>query len=139
MGYVWLVLIIVLAFIEAATVNLTTIWFVLSGLVSLFLSFVVDNVVLQVGVFCLLGIALMLITKPILQKKLKVKPVRTNIDRIIGMQGIITETISPYQSGEVKVDGKRWTAIAPEELKEGTIVKIKKIDGVKLEVTPWEE
>lgn len=138
MGYVWLGIIIVLAIIEAATVNLTTIWFVISGLVSLLLSFVVDNVVLQVGVFCLLGVILMVLTKSLLQKKLKVKPTRTNVDRIIGMQGVVTEAIT-RDTGEVKVDGKRWTARSKQKIELGTSVKVEKIEGAKIIVSLWEE
>lgn len=138
MGYVWLGIIIVLAIIEAATVNLTTIWFVISGLVSLLLSFVVDNVVLQVGVFCLLGVILMVLIKSLLQKKLKVKPTRTNVDRIIGMQGVVTEAIT-RDTGEVKVDGKRWTARSKQKIELGTSVKVEKIEGAKIIVSLWEE
>lgn len=139
MTYIWLGIIILLAFIESATISLTTIWFIISGLVSLLLSFVIDNIVIQVGVFSLLGIFLMLITRPILQRKLKVKQVSTNIDRVVGMKGIVTEKIEPLNAGEVKVDGKKWTAISDITIEKGNVVQIEKINGVKLEVKLWEE
>ena len=50
------------------------------------------------------------------------------------MEGIVTEDISLTSIGEVKVDGKRWSAISEEELKKGTPVIILSIDGVKLKV-----
>lgn len=50
------------------------------------------------------------------------------------MEGIVTEDIYPASIGEVKVDGKRWSAISEEELKKGTLVTILSIDGVKLKV-----
>ena len=40
---VWLSVIIILAVIEASTINLTTIWFVASGLIALLVSFITDN------------------------------------------------------------------------------------------------
>lgn len=139
MFYVWLLIIILLTIVEIITVNFVTIWFVASGLISLILSFFTDNFLLQVGVFTILGIILLLTTRPVVNKVIKKNNIPTNTDRIIGMKGIVTENISSTKYGEVKVDGKRWTAMSKEELSIGSIVKILKIDGVKLEVEKWEE
>ena len=48
------------------------------------------------------------------------------------MTGLVTEDIDIDQPGEVKVDGKRWTAIAKEKIVKGKKVKILNIEGVKL-------
>ena len=127
----WLVLIIILTIIEVITINLVTIWFVVSGIVALILSFWITNSVILSTVFVILGIILLLTTKPILDKLLKHSS-PTNLERIIGSTGIVTESIKKDTIGEVKADGKRWSAIADEEILEGEKVKIKKIDGVKL-------
>lgn len=127
----WLVLIIILTIIEVITINLVTIWFVVSGIVALILSFWITNSVILSTVFVVLGIILLLTTKPILDKLLKHSS-PTNLERIIGSTGIVTESIKKDAIGEVKADGKRWSAIADEEILEGEKVKIKKIDGVKL-------
>lgn len=136
--YVWLAVIIILAFLEATTINLTTIWFVASGLVALALSFFTDNYIIQFGVFVILGVILLVTTKPILEKTLKAKKEATNVERVIGMEGVVTEKITKNQSGEVKVDGKRWTAYADKAIKEGSVVKILEINGVKLKVEQLE-
>ena len=127
----WLVLIIILTIIEVITINLVTIWFVVSGIVALILSFWITNSVILSTVFVVFGIILLLTTKPILDKLLKHSS-PTNLERIIGSTGIVTESIKKDTIGEVKTDGKRWSAIADEEILEGEKVKIKKIDGVKL-------
>ena len=57
---------------------------------------------------------------------------KTNLDRVVDMEGIVTEKISKNNPGEVKVDGKRWTAISDKTIEEGKTVKILKIEGVKL-------
>lgn len=62
MFYMWLGIIIILALIEIMTVNLTTIWFVMSGLVTLILSFVIDNILIQMFVFVVLGLILFIFT-----------------------------------------------------------------------------
>lgn len=139
MFYAWLFIIILLGFIEVITVNLVTIWFVASGLVSLILSFFVDNFLIQFGVFVILGIILLITTRSWLNKVIKPKNQKTNLDRVIEMQGIVTEKITKTKSGEVKVDGKRWTAISNEMIEVDSIVKILDIDGVKLKVEKWED
>ncbi len=135
MAYIWLGIVIILAIIECLTINLTTIWFVLSGIIALIISIFTDSFLLQFGLFSILGVILMILTKPLLTKKLKVKSVRTNLDRIIGMEGVVTETIQPFEPGEVKVDGKRWTAIAKTMIETGTLVRIDEISGVKVKVS----
>ena len=139
MFYIWLMIVILLSAVEVMTINLTTIWFVVSGIVSLGLSFVTDNFFIQLAVFVLLGIVLLITTRPLLSKFVRKNDVKTNVDRIIGMRGIVTEDISPNHSGEVKVDGKRWTAVSNQEFKVDSIVKILEIDGVKLKVGKWED
>ncbi|MCI6265634.1 MAG: NfeD family protein [Erysipelotrichaceae bacterium] len=138
MFYFWLVLIILLGFIEAITVNLVSIWFIISGLLALILSFLTDNFIFQFGVFVIIGILLMLTTRKSLEKKL-VKKEKTNLDRIIGMKGVVTEKIDELTIGEVKVDGKHWSATSKEPLEKGEVVKILKINGVKVDVKRWEE
>lgn len=138
MFYFWLALIILLGILEAMTVNLVSIWFIISGLIALILSFITDNFMIQFAVFVGIGIILMLLTRKSLEEKLVTKE-RTNLDRIIGMKGVVTEEISELTVGEVKVDGKCWSAISIEPLKKGEFVKILKINGVKVEVERWEE
>lgn len=139
MWLMWLLVIILLTALEVVTINLVSIWFIISGIVSLFLSFAVDSFYIQFGVFVGLGIILMLLTRPYLVKKLSKKKVRTNFDRIIGKKGLVTEKIEKLKVGEVKVDGKRWSAISKDVIDVGSTVIIEDIDGVKLIVRKDEE
>lgn len=133
-SYVWLILVLVLSIIEITTINLTTLWFIISGIVALVLSFFVTNELILLSVFIAGGVILLITTKPILKKYMKVKNVPTNLDRIIGLVGTVTEDITNGDIGEVKVDGKRWSAVSKEDLLTGEKVIVKKIDGVKLVV-----
>ena len=81
----------------------------------------------------------MLLTKKPLEQKLIKQKEKTNLDRIIGMNGIVSENIDEMKTGEVKVDGKSWSAISSVPIEKGSIVKVLKIKGVKLEVERWEE
>jgi membrane protein implicated in regulation of membrane protease activity len=128
----WLIIIVILAIIEFSTVNLTTIWFITSGLVSLLISFITDNFYIQFGVFVILGVILLITTRPFLVKWLTPIREKTNLDRVVGMEGIVTEDILPNRIGEVKVDGKKWSAKSDKKLKVDEIVIVEKIEGVKL-------
>lgn len=134
MAYFWLCVVILLSIVEAVTVDVVTIWYVVSGIATIILSFFTDNFFIQMALFTILGTILLITTRPILKKALKSKDVKTNFDRIIGMEGIVTEKITQNTVGEVKVDGKKWSAISDEPLNEGSSVTILEIDGVKLKV-----
>lgn len=137
--FMWLIIILFLGFVEAITVNLVTIWFVISGIVSLILSFFIDDFIIQFSVFVILGILLLITTRSWLNKVFKINKYKTNLDRVIGMRGIVTEKITKNSPGEVKVDGKRWMAISDKTINVDNDVKILEIDGVKLKVEKWED
>lgn len=138
MWILWLVVIVLLVFLEVSTINLVCVWFILSGLVSLILSFFIDSFYIEFAVFVVLGLILMILTRPILVKKFARKNVKTNSDRVLGMEGIVTEEITKLKIGEVKVDGKRWSAISDEKIEVGTTIIVESIDGVKLVVRKGE-
>ena len=132
----WLIVVLILSFFEVVTVQLVSVWFIVSALVSLIISIFYDNFFVQFLVFVVLGVILLITTRPILNKWLKKGGTyKTNLDRVVGMKGIVTEDINKNSIGEVKVDGKRWSAISSDKLEKGTLVDILKIDGVKLVVS----
>jgi len=139
MWILWLIVVILLTVIEAMTVNLVSVWFIASSLISLFLSFFIDSFFWQFAIFVILGLIFMIITRPILIKKFGHSEIKTNLDRVIGMKGVVTEETSKLKIGEVKVDGKIWSAICDKKIEVGTTVVVEAIDGVKLVVRKDEE
>lgn len=139
MWLVWLIIVLVLAFIEITTVNLVSIWFIASGIVSLIVSIFYDNFYVQFAIFVVLGIILLLTTRKLLEKLIKPKEVKTNLDRVVGMEAIVTEDINKHEIGEVKVDGKKWSAESKNNLKVGDEVIVEAINGVKLIVRKKED
>ena len=135
----WLVLVIVLSFVEIATVSLVSIWFVASGIVAMILSFFIEDTAIITTIFILLGIFLLVISRPIVNKLRSKDNEKTNLDRIIGETAIVTEDIKKNVVGEVKVDGKRWSAISKNKCLKGDTVKVLRIDGVKLIVKKEED
>lgn len=136
---IWLIVILFLAFLEASTVNLVSIWFIVSALVSLGVSFLDVPFFWQFAIFVILGLILMMTTKPILTKWIKPRDIKTNFDRVIGMTGVVTEEITKNTIGEIRVDGKKWSATSTKKIPVGTEVIVDEIDGVKLKVHKLEE
>jgi len=135
----WLIIFIFLIFVEMATVNLVSIWFAIGAIASCILSIYVDNLIIQLGCFVITSTICLILTKSIISKIKNHKITPTNLDRVIGDIGIVTEDIDEFNNGEVKVDGKTWTATSKETLKVGTKVKIVSINGVKLNVKSIKE
>ena len=132
----WIAVIAVAIFIEASSATLTAIWFMPGALVSLVLALLGVGKVTQVLVFFLLSTVLALLGILFFRKRLlKKKPIPTNLDRIIGTDGVVTEAIDNLAAkGEVKIDGKRWSARTEDgsTVEEGAVVTILRIEGVKL-------
>ena len=135
MWIVWLVVVILLVVIEAMTVNLVTIWFIISGIITMFLSFFLNDLISQFAVFVLLGILLMILTKPAIEEMKKNKEEKLNLERIIGMEGVVIKEIKKNVIGEVKVDGKTWSAIADKKITVDSDIIVEEIRGVKLVVS----
>ncbi|MGM9882117.1 MAG: NfeD family protein [Bacilli bacterium] len=138
MVYMWLIIVIILGIFEMLTTNLVSIWFVISGIATMIVSLFCDNLYIQFGLFVILGVLLMPLSKKI-YKKIKKDKVKTNIDRILGMKGIVTESITKDSIGEVKVDGKKWSAYSDTNISKGEIVRVLSINSTKIKVEKWEE
>ncbi len=138
MFYFWFLVAVFLGILEVITTNLVSIWFVISALLAMGVSFLTDNLVIQIGIFVVGGVVLMPISKK-LYAKIRGKGAKTNLDRIIGMKGIVTEDIENGNIGEVKVDGKRWSAYADTDIHKGENVEVLAINSVKIKVKRWED
>lgn len=135
----WLAVILICAFLEVITVNLVTIWFIASGLVALIASIFVDSLLIQMSIFVLLGVFLLITTRKPLQRMVNVHREKTNLDRIYGMTGVVTEEILKNKSGVVKVDGKYWTAVSDSDIPVDSVVSILEINSTKLKVKKVED
>lgn len=132
--FLWIMIIVLLTIVEVMTVNLTTIWYIASAVLSLIVSLFSDIFLLQFGVFAVAGTILLILTRPIIKRITTNSGEATNLDRVVGMEAIVTESLGKNKIGEVKVDGKRWSAYSEQEIDVNCTVKVLKIDGVKLKV-----
>ncbi len=135
----WLAALIILLLVEAATVALVSLWFALGALAALLTSFWVDNLWVQFGVFLTVSLVSLLMIRPLTRRFVTPRQVATNADRAVGQEGVVTQTIDNLKArGQVSVQGTVWTARAQDDtaIPAGTQVKILRIEGVKLIVSP---
>ena len=135
MYIVWICAGIIFGVLEAVTVQLVSVWFVIGSCAALVSSLLGAKLYVQIIVFIVTSVLMLLITRPIVKKKLTVKVEPTNADRCIGLIATVIEDINNIDgTGLVKVDGKIWTARSLDSsiIEKGTKVIIEKIDGVKL-------
>ena len=139
MSFAWLITFLVLTFIELITVNLVSIWFAIGAVAALISSYFTDNIYIQIIIFIVVSSISLILTRKIVSKLRGNDFEKTNLDRVIGKVGIVTEEITRLEPGEVKVDGKKWSAISTKKIDVGSKVEILSIDGVKLKVKEVKE
>ncbi len=133
--YIWLFAAIFAVVLEAFTTALVAIWFIPSAIVTMILAFLKVPLYVQIVVFFALSALFIIFSRTIFKKALRVKPVPTNADALIGGTALVTERISNLDArGLVKIRGQIWSARSVDEsiIEEGTLVKVISIEGVKL-------
>ncbi len=102
--------------------------FILGGLVTWpFHSWILTVIV--TGVICIAYVAL---GRRYVHRWTAVRKSRTNIDAIIGRQGIVLRSVAKNVDGLVKIGYEQWRARAEEVIKEGDEVVVTGISGATL-------
>ena len=142
MSWLWLGGVVLFGAVEAATAGLVSIWFAAGAVAGLIAAWLGAGVAVQVVLFAAVSAAALAVTRPLVRRYAAGKAVPTNLDRVLGDTGRVTETINNASSaGAVYVDGKTWTARSDDGavIPQGTTVKILRMEGVKLFVRKIEE
>ena len=90
-------------------------------------------------IFLLVSGLMLILVRPLTSKYLVPNYAPTNADRVIGAAAVVRETINNLQGeGQVSVAGQVWTARSDtgEVIEQGTSVRVLRIEGVKVFVTP---
>lgn len=138
---IWLLLMVVFLIVESSTVAMVSTWFAVGALAALVLSLLKVELWVQVVVFLAVSCALLAALRPIVRKFITPKIVKTNIDSIIGTTGLVTQAIHNVKAqGQIKLGAMYWTArsVSGQEIPEGTLVRVERIEGVKAFVEPAE-
>ena len=139
MATMWLVLLILFLVAEGATAAITTIWFAGGALAAMLASLFGAQLWLQITLFVVVSVGLLIAFRPLLKKYIAPRKTATNVDAVVGTQGIVTERVDNLAgTGRVKLGGLDWSARSEsgECIEAGTVVKAKKVQGVKVFVSP---
>ena len=135
----WFVLLLVFLVVEAACpIHLVSIWFAAGSLAALIASFFGGSVWLQVVLFLVVSCTLLALLWPFIKKFLRTKLEKTNIDAIVDQEGLVTVAIDNINAaGQVKLGAMEWTArsTSGKVIPAGTLVKVDRIEGVKVYVS----
>lgn len=136
---IWLIALVLFLLLESSTVSLVAIWFAAGSLVALIASLLGAEFWLQITLFLVVAGVLLAALRPFVRKFIKPKIVPTNVDALIDSRGyVITDIDNLAPSGEVKLGAVVWSARSSDDsiLPAGTLVKVDRIEGVKVFVSP---
>ena len=135
MTIIWLVVAVVMAIVEAVTVQLVSVWFAVGAVAGCITSLITPSVSIQLIVFAVVSALALFITRPLV-KHIKVKKAEaTNSDRLIGQEAVVIEAIDNNAAkGMVRVGMSKWTARSADDkpIEKGASVTVTAIEGVKL-------
>jgi len=137
----WLVLLVVFLIVEASTVTLVSLWFAAGALIALIISLLGAQLWLQVLLFLAVSTISLIALRPLVRRFVHPKLTATNVDSVIGSTGLVTASIDNVSAaGQVKLGAMVWTARSTSgtPIPEGTLVKVDRIEGVKVFVSPAE-
>ena len=130
----WIICAVIFAILEGVVSGLVTIWFTIGGAAAA-VAAIAAPIPIQIVVFFAVSIVLLIFTRPILVKKLKLGREKNYTEQLESKPGLVVEEIKPFNSGQVKVRGIVWTAVGEEDTfaaKAGEKVEIVRVEGVKL-------
>ena len=137
MVFVWLVIAVVLGIFEAATVALVSIWFAIGAVAAMVPAYFNAPFWVQILVFILVSALCFVFTRPFFKKIIRVNKQPTNVDRLVGQEGVATDDIENIECrGKVFISGLTWSARSEtgELIPQGAVVTVKKIEGATLVV-----
>ena len=134
----WFVLLVAFLIVEASTVTMVALWFVIGALGAMIVSFFCNWIWLQVAVFLVLSSVMLLLLRPLVRKYIRPRLIRTNVDSVIGTTCRVVTAIDNVEgTGQVKLGGIEWSARSSDgtPIEKDTLVQVDRVEGVKVFVT----
>jgi membrane protein implicated in regulation of membrane protease activity len=137
----WLIIGVMLFFLELAMPGFILFFFALGALVTALVAWLSPiSLVWQLGLFIAASLVSLLSLRNIIQKKL-IAPASDAGDEdedvllaVSGENGVVSMTIAPPAEGRIKYAGTSWRAMADEKIEEGEIVTIVRQKGLIIHV-----
>ena len=88
--------------------------------------------ILTLVITCIICIAYVALGRRYIHRWTATKKSKTNVDTIIGKEGIVIKKIARNVDGRVKVGNEEWKGRAEEDIKEGEEIVVTGVSGVTL-------
>ena len=137
--FLWFALLVIFIVVEAVTVNMVSAWFAIGSLAALVTALVGGKMWLQVAMFLVVSAVALALLRPLAKKYFTPRITRTNVDALTGKTCLCVTAIDNLAGcGQVKIGDVEWSARSSdgEPIPVGTQVKIDRVEGVKVYVTP---
>ena len=131
----WGIAIIVFAVAEALTSGLVCIWFAMGALVALIGAMFNASITTQCILFITVSIVCFVLIRNHAVKSIKLNPEKTDIDRIVGKEVVITQTVdNKANTGCATINDVQWRVKSLDGgiIEQGEIARVEKIEGVSL-------
>lgn len=131
----WGVAIVVFAVVEALTAGLVSIWFAVGALAALIGAFCGGGIWVQGLLFIAVSAASFIFVRSRAVKSIKGSKEKTDIDRIVGSEVVITEEVdNKKHSGRASINDVEWKVKSSdgEVIGQGETAVVEKIEGVRL-------
>lgn len=131
----WLIAMVALIMVEAATAQMVCVWFALGAFAASLTAMLGFGGITQFIVFVLVSGITLIFTRRFALKFLKVRKTATNADSVIGLCGSVIQDIDNVaETGRIRVSGLDWAARTADNsvIRIGETVIVRAINGVKL-------
>lgn len=133
----WLIALVVFVVLEAATVNLVSIWFAVGALAGLVTSVFTNDLLYQLLAFAVVSAVALAVTKPLVARMRARKPAAAlGLERNIGRRAVVVEPVRPGAPGRVRLDGVDWSAVCAEAMDAGEECLVTAVESTTLRVEP---
>ena len=137
---VWLVLALGLGVAEMFSLDLVLIMLATGALAGMVTALVTEIVLVQAAVAILTSVGMLAVVRPGLARRLHHGPeLRLGHGKLVGTQGVVTETSTSLSPGRVRLAGEIWTAQPYDEsltIEAGETVEVFEIRGATAYVHP---
>lgn len=132
---IWMLVAVAFATAELLTVSFFALLFSFGAVVAAVVALFIPHMPTQALVFLAASIVFFWYLRPVLVKLYGKDALRTNVDRIAGMSGVVIQAIdNVHGKGQAKVEGEIWTARSAdgEPIAKGERIEVVRVQGVKV-------
>jgi membrane protein implicated in regulation of membrane protease activity len=138
---IWITLAVALAVLEIFTATFFILWFAIGAAVIGVLALVAPGFTLatQVVGWVTVSSLIALVWMRFFRKRNPES--RWSVDEVLGEVGLLTVAVAPFQKGRVRfqkpiLGAEEWACVADQAISAGTRVRLLKVEGATVRVTP---